>query len=220
LNEPVARTLIPPGSIPSYRSPAGLPFDTARARAELASAGWQDRDKDGVVEDDAGRPFPVIDLLYTTSMPTSKWVSLALKAQWESALGVHVVVRGTDTKFYKEDLKLGKFMIARGRWYGDYGDPTTFLDINKTGDGNNDRGFSDAAFDAMLAQAESEPDPTKRMTTLEQAERYLIEDQAPLLPVYQLVQVTMYEPGRLSGLTSHPRLIQYLWQMKASPRSD
>jgi oligopeptide transport system substrate-binding protein len=130
---------------------------------------------------------------------------------------VQVELRGADTKFYKEDLKLGKFMIARGRWYGDYGDPTTFLDVNRTGNGNNDRGFSDARFDGMLDEAARQSDPTERMRVLADAERYLVEDQMPLIPICQLVQTYMYRPGPqgLRGLTSHPRLIQYLWQLEA-----
>jgi oligopeptide transport system substrate-binding protein len=124
LNEPVMNALIPPNSIPGYTSPAGLPHDVDRARAELSTAGWIDRDHDGLIENDRGEPFPVIDLLWTTGSVRYKWMSLELKDQWESTLGVRVQLRSADTKFYKEDLKLGKFMIARGRWYGDYGDPT------------------------------------------------------------------------------------------------
>ena len=215
LNEPIATTLIPVGSIRDYESPGGLPFDPARARAELASAGWQDRDNDGLIEDERGELFPVIDLLWTTNSPRYKWISLSLKSQWEHDLGVRVELRGADTKFYKEDLKLGKYMIARGRWYGDYGDPTTFLEISRTGDGNNDRGFSDPKFDAMLDAAAEETDASKRLVLLQEAERYLMEEQAPILPICQLVHLYMYEPGKLTGLTTHPRLIQYLWQMKA-----
>jgi oligopeptide transport system substrate-binding protein len=220
MNEPVVNVLIPPGSIPKYQSPAGLPFDRQRALDELAAAGWRDRDNDGLIENERGEAFPVIDLLWTTNSARYKWISLELKAQWEAALGVRVELRGADTKFYKEDLKLGKYMIARGRWYGDYGDPTTFLDINRTGNGNNDRGFSDARFDALLDDAASEVDLDRRMRILEEAERYLMEEAVPLLPICQLVQTYMYEPGELKGLTSHPRLIQYLWQMEAHNGSD
>jgi oligopeptide transport system substrate-binding protein len=115
---------------------------------------------------------------------------------------------------------MGKFMIARGRWYGDYGDPTTFLDISRTGNGNNDRAFSDARFDARMDAAAAETDPAVRLRVLSDAERYLMEEQMPLMPVCQLTQVYMYEPGRLSGLTSQPRLLQYLWQLSVTRESS
>lgn len=214
LNEPLMHTLIPPNSIPGYESPAGLEHDPARARAELADAGWIDRDNDGLIENERGEPFPVIDLLWTTGSMRYKWMSLELKDQWERTLGVRVQLRSADTKFYKEDLKLGKFMIARGRWYGDYGDPTTFLDINRTGDGNNDRGYSNPQFDAMLDDAARQRDPEQRMHVLRDAEQFLFERELPLIPICQLVQLYMYQPGRISGLTHHPRLIQYLWQIE------
>ena len=68
----IATTLIPPGPIPGYRSPIGLGYDPDRARADLAAAGWADRDGDGLVETADGWPFPVIDLLYTTNTPHVK----------------------------------------------------------------------------------------------------------------------------------------------------
>ncbi|MDY7109166.1 MAG: peptide ABC transporter substrate-binding protein [Planctomycetota bacterium] len=214
LSEPVITTLIPPGSIPGYDSPKGLPHDPDRGRRELAAAGWEDRDGDGLVEDTDGKPFPVIDLCYTTNTPRYKWIALELKAQWERELGVRVELRGSETKFFKEDLKQGKFMIARGNWYGDYGDPTTFLDLCRTSDGNNDRAYSSEYVDGLLEEAEQERDRGRRLALLEECERFLFQEEVPMLPLCQLVQVYMYEPGRVTGLSDHPRLTQFLWQME------
>jgi oligopeptide transport system substrate-binding protein len=214
LHEPVVSTLVPPGSVPGYESPDGLTNDPDRARAELAAAGWRDLDGDGLVENECREPFPVIDLLYTTNTPRYKWMSLELKAQWERTLGVRIELRGSETKFYKEDLKQGKFMIARGRWYGDYGDPTTFLDLCRSTNGNNDRGFASERIDAMLDAAADERDPQRRMELLADCERVLFAEELPLVPICQLVQIYMYEPGELTGLSRHPRLVQYLAQIE------
>ena len=78
LHEPIVTSIIPPNSIRGYGSVEGLGFDPQRAKVELASAGWIDRDGDGVIEDEGGNPFPPIDLLYTTNTPRYKWISLAL----------------------------------------------------------------------------------------------------------------------------------------------
>ena len=52
------------------------------------------------------------------------------------------------------------------------------------------------------------------MRLLEECERFLFDEEVPMLILCQLVQVYMYEPGKLTGLSHHPRLTQYLWQVK------
>jgi oligopeptide transport system substrate-binding protein len=215
LDERVATALVPPGSIPGYDTPEGLPFDPARARVEFTAAGWIDRDGDGLVENMDGVPFPIIDLLYSTSTARYRNISLALRDMWQRQLGVRVELRAKESKFFREDVKAGNFMIARGGWYGDYGDPTTFLDLCRTGDGNNTRGYSSAYVDDLLARADAEADPATRFRLLEECERFLFQEDVPLLVLCQYVQLYMYEPGRLTGLTRHPRLVQHLWQLEA-----
>ena len=214
LNEPVMTALIPPGSIPGYRSPEGLGYDPDRARRQLADAGWVDRDRDGFVQDADGKPFPVIDLLYSTNGSRYRNISLALRDMWQRELGVRVELRGKESKFFREDLKRGNFMIGRGGWYGDYGDPTTFLELCRTGDGNNIRGYSSARVDELLEQAAGEPDAQVRLGLLQECERIIVAEDVPMLVLCQYVQSYMYEPGRLTGLSTHPRLTQYLWKLK------
>jgi oligopeptide transport system substrate-binding protein len=207
-----ATTLIPPGSIPGFRSPPGLPFDTARARAELESAGWIDRDSDGVPENAAGTPFPTVEML-ATPVGAHKDVAQVLGRMWEAALGVPSKVVIRETKVYSASLKKQDYMVARGAWFGDYLDPSTFLEIHRTGNGNNDRAFSDPKYDRLLARADNEPEPARRLTLLEEAERYAMEEALPILPIWHYEHYYLARPenapGGLKNLSTHPRLIQY-----------
>ena len=120
-------TLVPPGSIPGAESPTGLDYDEDASEAHLAEAGWVDRDGDGRPELEDGT-FPVVSLLYDQHA-AYKQMALALTEQWERVLGIPIELVGRGTGFYRNDLRTGNFMIARGSWCGDYGDPTTFLDL-------------------------------------------------------------------------------------------
>ena len=213
LHEPVVNSFVPPNSIAGYGAVHGLGFDPVAAVEELASGGWEDRDGDGQVEDIHGNPFPAIDLLYTTNTSRYKWVSLELRDQWEKTLGVPVELRGTDNKFFSADLHSGNFMVARGRWYGDYGDPTTFLDVFRSDNGNNDRGYVNPEIDAALDAAASEQQPEKRLAMLRDIEEKLFTEEVPMVVICQLLQLYMYDPDHVSGLTSHPRLVQHLWRV-------
>lgn len=216
LHEPITTSIVPPNSIKGYKTVNGLDYNPERAINELAKAGWIDRDGDGMVEDSTGKPFPSVDLLYTTNTPRYKWISLELRNQWKQTLGVSVELRGTDNKFFSADLHSGNFMIARGRWYGDYGDPTTFLDIFRSDNGNNDRGYFNLEVDAALDLAALEHDSAIRMSMLHDVEELLFTQEVPMLVVCQLLQLYMYDPQKISGLTSHPRLVQHLWRVSVS----
>jgi oligopeptide transport system substrate-binding protein len=227
--EKVATVFVPPDSIPGFTSPPGLPYDPGAARALLAEAGWIDRDGDGVPEDSRGEPFPTVELLYSTGSYHDK-IGLAMGGMWKRELGINTKLVGKELKVYRDDLKEQNFMIARGGWFGDYGDPTTFLDLHKTGNGNNDRGYSDPVFDELLERASNTIDPDERMAILEEAERYTVMETAPILPVWHYNYYYLYQPpvdengrpnpGGLEGISNHPRLVQYVWKLRVVTEED
>lgn len=218
MHERVADSLTPEGAIPGYEPPPGLGYDPLAARALLSEAGWVDRNGDGLVESiTTGEPFPTIDILFSNSSTRYGGMALALRDMWRDALGVQVEVLGKDTKFFRDDLKRGQFFIARGGWFGDYGDPATFLELLRTGDGNNDRKYSSQRFDSLLEAAANEADQTKRLAILREAEALVVQEDLPLLPICRFVNVFMYEPSRLGGVSVHPRNEQDFAQFEVLP---
>ncbi len=227
--EKVADVLIPVGSIGGFESPIGLPFNPERARQELANAGWEDRDGNGIPENEAGDEFPVVEMLCSTGSYHED-VAMVMGRMFTETLGIPTRIDAKESKIYKDDLKQKDYMMARGGWFGDYGDPTTFLDLHRTGDGNNDRGYSDPTFDAMLERAADEVDTRARLKILEEAERYTMEESVPVVPIWQYNYYYMFEPpldaegnprpGGLVGISRHPRLVQYLWKLGVLKEGD
>ncbi|MCP4939227.1 MAG: peptide ABC transporter substrate-binding protein, partial [Phycisphaeraceae bacterium] len=70
-------------------------------------------------------------------------------------------------------------------------------------------GYASPRYDELLATAAATLDPDARFRILEEAERILVEEDLPILPLCTYVTVYMYEPDRLRGLTRHPRLDQH-----------
>ena len=199
--EPVAGSLIPPRSLDGYLPPAGLPHDIEAARKLMAEAGFP-----------GGKGFPTVEILANADGGHST-IAQAIKRDWEQALGVSVTIIQKELKVFRNDVKNANYMVSRASWFGDYGDPTTFLDINREGDNNNDRKFASAAYEALMDAAAKGTDPAARFRLLERAEKLLIEDECALAPIFHYNQIFLFNPHTTGGISPHPRQKQYIWQL-------
>ena len=192
LGNPAARNFVPPDSIPGYDCPSGPACNPEEARDLLSQAGYP-----------AGKGMPTIEILYNTGHG-HEFPAQAIAEMWRAELGVEVALRGKEVKSFADDKQNHRFMICRASWFGDYGDPTTFLDMLITNNGNNDSGFSHDAYDALMAQAAATTDPAKRMQLLAQAETIIITQQMPILPLYYYINLLAYHPD-VHGIHPNPR---------------
>jgi len=198
IGEAVADVLVPPNSIAGYPPVYGAAYDPAEARRLLAEAGYPN-----------GEGFITVSILYNKDSGHDL-IAQAIAKSWQTNLGVKVTLDQKEIKVFRQDLKSSNYMIARGGWFGDYGDPTTFLDLSKTNDGNNDRKYSNPVFDSLLDRAANELDPIKRMGVLAEAERMLVQDEFPMLPIFHYGLVHMFNPHKVSGVSPHPRQKQHI----------
>jgi oligopeptide transport system substrate-binding protein len=186
--EPIADTLVPPGSA-GYTPPKGLGYNLDEARRLLAEAGYPN-----------GKGFPDITMLYPAR---SNWAQIAteIQALWRRDLGISsITLRGQEWRVYLNTQQLMDFDCAVSDWIGDYNDPQTFLDMFVTDGGNNETGWGDPQYDQMLATSESTVDPAQRMQIFQNMEKLLVEDQAPIVPIYFWVGLCLYDPDKLGGL--------------------
>lgn len=210
--ETVANTIIPRASMGGFASPNGLPCApdpaaVALAKRLLAEAGYPDPSR-----------MPEIEILFNTDGGHDK-IAQAVKNDWEKYLGVTVRLAAKEIKIVSEDLKRQNYMVSRAGWFGDYGDPTTFLDLSRKEDGNNDRKYGVsphpldhyAQFESLMNQARDETDEQKRLDQLAEAERILMEDDLPMAPIFQYTLTMMFDPLTVSGPSPHPRQKQHIF---------
>lgn len=180
-----------PLGIPGFQGTDGLPFDPVQAARLLAEAGFP-----------AGKGFPNVSYLYSKS-ELNEAIAVELQNMWRDSLGVNVNLIRQEWKVYLNSLSLLDYDIARSSWVGDYADPNTFLDMFLTGGGNNRTGWSSPSYDALLATASRELNPSRRFEILREAEDLLVKTAVPVCPIYYYVGIQLYDPAKLDGIKAN-----------------
>jgi oligopeptide transport system substrate-binding protein len=85
------------------------------------------------------------------------------------------------------------FDITSPLWIADFNDASNFLDLLRSGSGENYGAYSNPAFDALLDKAQQQRDPKLRGEMMKQAEELAIKDYA-WVPAYYLVTRDLVQP--------------------------
>jgi len=166
---------VPPG-MGDYEPLDVIHYDPDQARRLLAEAGYPN-----------GNGFPKFNILINTSQ-SHRTVAEAIQQMWKQELNIDVGIENQEWKVYLDSQNSLNYDVSRSGWIGDFMDPVTFLSIWRTGDGNNNTGWSNPEYDKLLDQAAQTADPQKRFSILHQAEQlWLSEPSGVLLYWYTLV---------------------------------
>ncbi|KOS69529.1 ABC transporter substrate-binding protein [Lysinibacillus contaminans] len=103
---------------------------------------------------------------------------------WNKNLGITVGLDNAEWQVYLEKLNVLDYQAGRLGWIADYNDAYTFLEMYNTADnGNNDTGWENAEYTALMKQSVSETDPAKRLEIMKKAESIAVAE-FPVAPIY------------------------------------
>ena len=124
-----------------------------------------------------------VKVSYNTSEAHSA-IAQFIQQGWSSNLGITVKLDNSEWQVYLDKIGNGDYQIGRLGWGADYNDAYTFLEMyNSAENGNNQTGWSNDEYTALLNESITETDPAKRTEKLLAAEAVIMEDM-PVAPIY------------------------------------
>ena len=213
--EAITNDVLKDGSLPTYTAvpmqfaagPDGSDFsedqtkfsDVCAFDAEKAADYW----KKGLEE--LGETEMTLEMIVDADDAPQK-VAQVLQEQWQQALpGLTVSIKVEPKKQRVQDMQDGNFQIALTRWGPDYADPMTYLGMWITGNSNNYGLWSDADYDAIIAECTTGDlctDAEGRWAKMYDAEK-IVMDQAVIFPLYTQSNAQM-QSSKVTGIDFHP----------------
>jgi oligopeptide transport system substrate-binding protein len=170
-----------PPNLAGFTAQARVPQDPAAARKLLAEAGFPN-----------GAGFPKLDILFNTN-EGHRQIAEAIQQMWKRELGVNIGLYNQEGKVWTDSMRTMSYQIGRFAWVGDYLDPSTFLDIMASDSGNNQTGWKNAEYDALIAKAKQTADTAQRYALYQRCEEILAAE-CPIAPIYFYTRNNLVRP--------------------------
>ncbi len=194
---------VPPGTAnyPISQSGKGAAMDF-RGRPFSARLGEAQR----LMQQAGYGPFERLHLRYkTTPNGDNRRLAVIFQAMLKP-IYIDLAIETVEAPVQLRDLRLHQFQLASASWYADFNDAANFLDLLRSGGGNNYAGYRNERFDAALEAAERENDLARRGQALAAAEAMALKDY-PWVPLRFPAQSNLVSP-RVTGWTANLRNFQ------------
>ena len=203
------------GSTPAYTAvpaqfatgPDGSDFSADQTKFADSCAYDPDKAKEfyEAAKAELGKDSFTFDLVVDADDAPQK-VAQVVKEQLETTLeGLTVNLTVEPKKQRVQDLQDGNFQLGLTRWGPDYADPMTYLGMWVTGNSNNYGLWSDADYDAIIAECTTGDlctDPEGRWAAMYDAEAIVL-DQVVIFPLYGQCNAEMISSA-VKGVEHHP----------------
>jgi oligopeptide transport system substrate-binding protein len=193
----ITRKLLRAGQLPAYSFvPPGVANYGYGARARWAGESFAQRQIEAkVLLAQAGfdSSHPLKLEIKTPNSTESLLLMEAVQADWR-AIGVDASIVQNEGQIAFAAYRNRDFQVGAMSWYADFNDPVTFLGLLKSDTGAQNYGdYKNPAYDALLAQADQEPDAARRAAILARAEQLMLDDEA-MVPIDFTVSRSLVSP--------------------------
>lgn len=196
--EAITDKIVPVGYVPAYNLvppktanfPGGNAFDFkslpyparyAQAQALMREAGFGPDNR-----------LKAEFMIRSTAPGYQRSLSAALQ-QMLALIYLDISIIPSDGQVFYKQIQEHDFEIAMPGWQADFDDASNFLDLFRTGGGNNWGVYSHPAYDAMLDAAAADTGLESRGEKLKAAEAILLKDQA-VMPLFFWVNGNLVRP--------------------------
>jgi oligopeptide transport system substrate-binding protein len=161
------------------------------AQEALAEAGYPN-----------GEGLPTIE--YCTNVASVHLATAeAMIYMWKEVLGVNVELTTMDWGVFTAARRNGEHWMARDGWVADYNDPSTLLNLFKSGSDNNTTFYANAEVDELLNAVDASSDQAERMAKMHEAEAIIFGEDYAACPVYYYATFGLARP-EIKGVTTYP----------------
>lgn len=172
-------TPLHPSSAEYNTSLKPIEFSIEKAKKLLSEAGWNDSDKDGILDKklDGKKTALSVKYLANASKASSMILAELIKSNAKKA-GIDIVIDGKDANTLLEKLRSRDFeMISAGRSITPQWSPSQ----NWRTDSDNRSGFGDEKTDSWIDEMEREPNQSKRFLISKKLQAKIYEEQPEIM---------------------------------------
>lgn len=152
-----------------------------------------------------------LDLLYNEDTTLSS-ICAFLKSEWENTLpGLTINLVQTTYNDRLDRMGQQNYQIGLTRWYADYPDPSTYLDMWTTTSTMNYGQYSNSEYDALAEKMNGELalNEQERIKAMGEMEKLVLEDAA-ICPLYQLASCNLQNTD-YNWVKNAAGVVQYQW---------
>lgn len=155
-----------------YEADRGRAFNIEKAKELLKEAGYTDPSK-----------MPKVEFRMNTN-ENHQLIAENIQAQLKKNLGVDMEIKNEEWKVFLNTVKVDPPPMYRFGWQGDYPDPDNFLNLMTSYSENNRTRWKNKKYDELIERAATESNREKRRQIYAEAQKMLVEEDVPLVPLY------------------------------------